>query len=344
MGSKLKSVVQFFFFLSLGCLILYFLYQSQNANYLEDCKLKGIPLEDCSLKDKIISDFKSTKLIWLFIVCILFMITNLFRVYRWRDMVNSLGYQPRSINIFASIMIGYFANLAIPRIGEFVRAGIISRYDVVNFETSFGAIVLERLVDVLMLLVCIVLMMILGGPRILNYLEANSIVSGQQLIIFGLIGLITAGVGIYIFKRLVKAKSQNKIVNFIQSKIAGFSDGINSIRTVENKGMFWFYSIGIWFGYFLMTWLAFFSFSPTADLGPVAGLVSFVFGGLGIVFPSPGGLGSYHFMVSQSLMLYDVNPADAFSFAFILFFTISIFCNVFFGLISLIILPIFNKS
>jgi len=341
--AALKSFLKFLFFLSLGCLILYFLYQSQNANYIEDCKLKGIPLADCSLVDKIIADFKSTNLIWLLIVCILFMVTNLFRVYRWRDMVNSLGYQPRTVNIFSSIMIGYFANLAIPRIGEFIRAGVISKYDDINFETSFGAIVLERLVDVLMLLIAITLMIILGGPRIMSYLEENSVITTQQIIYLAIFGLICLGIGIYVYRRLVQAESQNKIVNFIQSKIAGFSDGINSIRTVENKGMFWLYSFGIWIGYFLMTWLAFFSFGPTSDLGPVSGLVSFVFGGLGIVFPSPGGLGSYHFMVSQSLMLYEVNPADAFSFAFILFFTISIFCNVFFGLLSLILLPLFNR-
>lgn len=343
MPAALKSFLKFLFFLSLGCLILYFLYQSQNANYIEDCKLKGIPLADCSLVDKIIADFKSTNLIWLLIVCILFMVTNLFRVYRWRDMVNSLGYQPRTVNIFSSIMIGYFANLAIPRIGEFIRAGVISKYDDINFETSFGAIVLERLVDVLMLLIAITLMIILGGPRIMSYLEENSVITTQQIIYLAIFGLICLGIGIYVYRRLVQAESQNKIVNFIQSKIAGFSDGINSIRTVENKGMFWLYSFGIWIGYFLMTWLAFFSFGPTSDLGPVSGLVSFVFGGLGIVFPSPGGLGSYHFMVSQSLMLYEVNPADAFSFAFILFFTISIFCNVFFGLLSLILLPLFNR-
>ena len=241
-------------------------------------------------------------------------------------------------------MIGYFANLAIPRIGEFIRAGVISKYDDINFETSFGAIVLERLVDVLMLLIAITLMVILGGPKIMDYLEANSVITTQQIIYLAIFGVFALGIGFYIYKRLVKAQSQNKIVKFIQSKVAGFSEGINSIRTVENKAMFWFYSIGIWVGYFLMTWLAFFAFTPTANLGPVSGLVSFVFGGLGIVFPSPGGLGSYHFMVSQSLMLYDVNPADAFSFAFILFFTISIFCNVFFGLVSLIMLPLFNRK
>ena len=93
-----------------------------------------------------------------------------------------------------------------------------------------------------------------------------------------------------------------------------------------------------------MLYVAFFSFEPTAVLGPEAGLVVFVLGTLGIVFPSPGGMGSYHYLVSEGLVMYGINPTDAFSFANIMFFSVQIFCNILFGIIAFVILPLINKS
>ena len=93
-----------------------------------------------------------------------------------------------------------------------------------------------------------------------------------------------------------------------------------------------------------MTYVAFFAFAPTANLSAVAGLVVFVFGTLGVVFPSPGGMGSYHFLIGEGLALYGVNAADGFSFANIVFFSVQIFCNVLFGLVAFIYLPLYNKN
>ena len=135
-----------------------------------------------------------------------------------------------------------------------------------------------------------------------------------------------------------------KVAQFIKEKSKGFLDGLQTVIKTDHQIRFWFYSIGIWILYFLMTYLCFFAFEPTSHLGLRAGLVTFVFGTLGIVFPSPGGLGSYHFMVSQALILFGINSTEAFSFAFIIFFTVVVFCNVFFGLISLLLLPILNTQ
>jgi hypothetical protein len=96
--------------------------------------------------------------------------------------------------------------------------------------------------------------------------------------------------------------------------------------------------------YYVMTYLCFFAFAPTSDLGLVAGLTVFVFGSLGIVFPSPGGMGSYHYLVGEALGFYNIGGADAFSFAMIVFISINLFCNIFFGLIFIILLPIIHKK
>ena len=76
----------------------------------------------------------------------------------------------------------------------------------------------------------------------------------------------------------------------------------------------------------------------------IQGLMVFVFGALGMVVPSPGGLGTYHLMIMAGLTIYGVEAVDGFSFANILFFAIQIFGNVLFGIIALVALPIINRD
>jgi len=93
-----------------------------------------------------------------------------------------------------------------------------------------------------------------------------------------------------------------------------------------------------------MTYLPMLSFSATDDLGPVAGLLVFIFGGLGMVVPAPGGIGTFHAMVIAGMSIYGISGPDAFSFAMIIFLMLNIFVNLLMGIISLIIIPIVNKK
>jgi len=94
-----------------------------------------------------------------------------------------------------------------------------------------------------------------------------------------------------------------------------------------------------------MIWVGLYAFGATAHLGASAGLLLFVVGSLGIVIPTPGGMGTYHALVGAALtFVYSLSSADGFSFANIIFFTIQIGANVLFGVIALILLPIINRA
>ncbi len=343
MNKNLLTIVKFLLFFSLGFVILYLLYQSQNEAYLEECKLKGIADSDCVLIDKIIADFKSIKLIWVLVVVVLFTISNYLRAIRWQALLKVMGYESKTYNAFGTVMLGYFANLGFPRLGEIVRPATLSKYENIPLEKNIGTIVVERVIDVVCLLICIALAIILGGQTMVNYLQENSAISSTQIFILLGLGVVGFVSSIFIYRSLVKQNSTNKIFLFIQEKITGLVDGLMTILKLEQKFVYILQTIGIWVCYYLMTYLFFYAYVPTEHLGPVAGLVTFVFGSLGIVFPSPGGMGSYHFLISQALILYGVNGFEAFTFANILFFAIVIFCNILLGLISLIMLPILNK-
>ena len=73
-------------------------------------------------------------------------------------------------------------------------------------------------------------------------------------------------------------------------------------------------------------------------------LVVFIFGAFGMIMPTPGGMGTYQFALKEGLALFGVNQASGVVMGNILYFTINIFCNVFFGVLAIIFLPIINRK
>ena len=124
----------------------------------------------------------------------------------------------------------------------------------------------------------------------------------------------------------------------------GFIEGLASIRQLDRPWLFILHSVNIWVMYYLLNYVCFFSFGPTSELSPLIGLVVFVFGGWGIVIPTPGGMGSYHALVQIALGIYGISYADSFSYAMIAFITVQIGANVIFGLLSLLSLPFLNQN
>jgi len=328
--------------------ILYLLYTNQNAAFQEQCKLDGIPLEQCSLMDKLVTDFASANLFWILMVLVAFTISNISRAIRWNMMMKPLGYQPRLINSFLIVIIAYFINLFLPRAGEIARAGMISKYESIPVEKAMGTIVLGRLLDVLMLLLIVGFTFLLEFETLTNYFqekmtgeeEKGSLFQNPIIIGLGVAGILGVGL-LFVFRKKLET---TKLYQKIKKLLIGFGEGLQTIRKVDNVGLFIFHTVMIWLMYFAMPYLCFFAYAPTANLSPVAGLMVFVFGTFGIVIPSPGGMGTFHFFAMEALQIYGVAAADAFSFANILFFSIQIGCNVVVGVLAFALLPLINRG
>lgn len=244
-------------------------------------------------------------------------------------------------------MIGYLANLGIPRSGEFVRAGVLARNEGYAVEKVMGTIVTDRLADMVSLLVILAITAGVASSTLYDFFVGQNILSskiesiqnsGWVLMIMGVAGIASLAILMWLLR------SKHPIAVKILDKLRGFWDGIVSITKLRQPWLFLLYSIIIWGSYYLMTYLVFFAFEPTSHLGAKEALIVFVFGTFGMLVPSPGGMGSYHFLIGEGLRIYGINPADAFSFANILFFSIQIFCNVLFGVLALVLLPIWNKA
>ncbi len=349
-NKNLSNFLKFLLFLGIGLTILYLLYQNQEAAFQAQQEKDGLPVgERISLMQKLIADFKSANYFWVGIVLLAFCISNLSRAIRWNMLLSPMGYQPRLINSFLTINVAYFANLGLPRIGEVVRAGVISRYEKIPMEKAVGTIVTDRIVDVLSLATVIGLAFLLEYDVLWGWLS-EQMGSGEKdggslltnpivLILLG--GMLLTGILFFAFRKTIR---QSALFKKIKNILKGFAEGIQSIRKLENPGLFLFHSVNIWLMYFAMTYLCFFAFVPTAHLGPLAGLMVFAFGAFGVLIPSPGGMGTFHFLAMAALALYGIAEADAFSFANILFFSVQIGCSVLIGILALILLPIINRN
>ena len=355
---SLKSLLKSVLFFSFGAVILYFVYRNQEAAYALDCACKG----DCVhefLYQKIIQDFRSTKIFYLLLVCLGFVLAVWSRAARWNLLLEPLGYRPRVWNGFFAIMTGYLFNLALPRAGEFSKPALLARYEKIPLDKLLGTIVIDRIFDVIMLLLMTGLAFLLQFQNLYNFLfgearpavvcqtgkvlEANAsgsvpwlylVLGGGLFLVLGLVVLIWKGA----------ALKKSPLYQKFKTLALNFSEGIKAVFRLKHPYWFLFHTCFIWLMFFLMTYVCFFAFGPTEHLGASAALLAFVFGGFGVLIPSPGGVGTYQLAVMAALLLYGIPRADAFAFANISFFTVNVFCCVFFGLLAYLVLPFYNRA
>lgn len=319
---KLSAILQSLFFFILGLLILYFVVKSSGLDIQQNLR-----------------DFKSIHPGWLIAVCVVFMISNLHRTWRWQMLLEPLGYKTRFINGFLSVVLGYFINLFITRTGEVARAASLAKYEKLSFDKTMGTIVVDRLIDLITVSLIMVVGILLQWRTFGENLSRFDILNKAKVLIYVAPVLLGALILVYMF---FKRHREHKVVQSINKVFHGFKTGLKSIVLIENKPLFIFHSVAIWVCYFLMTYLMVKGFEPTRHLavGPI--LIVFIFGNLGMIFPSPGGIGSFQAAFTFGLMIYGINKAGASSLSNILFFVIQFFCNVIFGILAFFLLPILN--
>lgn len=318
-------------------------YRSQNIAFQEQCRLDGVPTDQCSLIDKLVHDFSTVQPGWILAVVAAFTLSNLFRALRWKMLLSPIGHEVRLSNSFLTILLGYFANLGLPRMGEVIRAGSLARYERIPLEKVVGTLFIDRLMDFLCLGLVVGLAFLTQGGVLLEFIQrGGSKTGGSSSLLPILLGVGVVGLGVL---WLLRARlMQLAIVQKIVGILGGFQDGVRSVFRLENPWVFIAYSLGIWVMFYFQCYWNLKAFVPTEQLTMTAALMVFVFGTLGFVIPSPGGMGTYHALCIAGLGLYGVSGSDAFSYANISFFTIQIFYNIVGGVLALVLLPVLNRA
>ena len=240
------------------------------------------------------------------------------RAYRWNMLIEPLGYKPRLASASYALGIGYFANLAIPRIGEISRCGVLNRTEKIPIEKLFGTVITERFIDLVMLALSMLLLAILEFNLFTGFMREkiigpifNSSNEGEQRGLFtGLVVLVLAVIALLMY-RYRKSGFIQKVIRLLK----GMKTGLLSVLKMKRVTLFAFHTLLMWFLYFLATYVCFYALDATMHLTARQGLFILVAGGLGMSAPVQGGIGAYHYIVSQALLLFGVAIADGIVYA-----------------------------
>ena len=265
------------------------------------------------------ADFK-----WVFFSIVAGLISHWLRALRWNLLINSMGQPSRTSTTFHALMTGYLANLAVPRLGEITRCATLTKHTGAPFNVLAGTVVAERVFDMFCLLTLIFLTLLFQFSFLKEFLDFYIfspflVMIDDKLWLAMMALLVMAAFFVAGLLYLRKVSSQkNSFAARIKRQIMGFLKGMTSLAVVQNKFLFLFYSLLIWFFYLMMVYLSFFAFEATAGLGIKGAFTILALGSLGIVAPVPGGVGTYHFIVITTLTeLFGIVAESATSYAYI---------------------------
>ena len=274
--------------------------------------------------------------LWVIVGIILGALSHISRSYRWKYLINPLGYKLGFINSVLAVFSAYLINYTIPRAGDLARATMISKYENIPLEKTLGTIVAERAVDVICILIIICIGLTIEFQRISE--KFILLISDKEIsIIFIYLGSISSILFIR-YLMIKKSKYYKSIINFF----SGIVEGLTVIFKMKNRNLFILHSIFIWLMYILMFWATSKAFIQLHEVTFFQLMISFTLAALSIMF-SNGGIGIYPLAVEESLGWYGIQSSTGLAFGWVSWLSQTMMVVIFGGL-SLFILPFINDN
>lgn len=305
MRKTLIQVLKFFGFLAVGILLLWLAFRTVNFGKLRD--------------DLIGADYS-----WILLSLLFGFIAYLSRARRWVILIKPLGHHPGFWNTFHSLMLGYLANLALPRVGEITRCVALGKKEKIPVDQLLGTVVVERTIDLFSLLTIMVALLLTSGSSIKEYLNKAIIIPFREkvLSVFGSVWILWAlliVLSLVTLWLLVKYKRELRRIRFFSKMFdiaRGVLNGLKTILKLKNNKEFIFHTVFIWLNYALMTWVVVFSLESTSHLSFWNSIFILVIGGLAMSAPVQGGMGAFHYFVSRGIaFVEEVSIEDASAYA-----------------------------
>ena len=332
MKAKILSGLKLFIFLCIGLFFFWLAFRGQNINAIKETLEKA-------------------NYWWLLPALFFALLSNISRAIRWNMLIHPIGYRPRVANTFGAVMTGYLANLAVPRLGEITRCTVLNQYEKIPVQSLLGTVVAERVIDMISLIVILFLVVIAQFGLLSKFVMSNFLnpvgekISGlmSKGFLFYAITFVIVAVTVFIIRWLVIHFRTTKIYLKFQELMKGFVEGLSTVRKLKSKGWFLFHTVFLWFCYTMMAYFCFSCFEFTAHMNLLQGVTVMIFGGLGFVVPVQGGIGAYHYIVTQTLMVYGLSQADGLSYA-TLGHGLQTVAVIVFGALSFFIMPFYNRN
>ncbi|RAJ22980.1 hypothetical protein LX77_02139 [Gelidibacter algens] len=285
--------------------------------------------------DKIIPYFKSANYSWIVLGMLLGFLSNLSRAYRWNYLLAPMGYSVKLPNSIMAVFITYLANYGIPRSGEVLRAAVLTNYEGVPFQKSFGTIIAERMADFIILLGIVGVTFLIQFDFIFALLEKSF--QPKKLILLGVIGIVMC---VLLF--LYLKNSQSKIAVKVRHFVMGLLEGILSIFKMEHKWAFIFHTLFIWIMYLLMFYVTTFAVQDLHGVSIGALLIAFIAGSFTMAATN-GGIFVYPLAIGVAFSLYDIPENPSIAFGWIIWASQTLMVMIV-GSLSFLFLPIYNNK
>jgi glycosyltransferase 2 family protein len=330
MKKKIITIMQYIFFLGLGIFLVW--WSSKDIDEQGWIEIKN-------------SVANANYWVILPVLGILFL-SHWVRALRWIILMEPLGYKPKKSNTFFAVMIGYLANLAVPRLGEVLKCTLLARYEKIPAEKLVGTMILERAIDVISLLTVIILTIITQTEvfsEFINQYISFKDFQWQSVMSYKILIIILAGGALLYFltRHFLKRFRRIKFIHNINKLLKGVLQGLFSVRHIKNKGLFFIYSIAIWGMYYFSTYLGLFALQETSSLGATEALSVLSFGSIGMIV-TQGGIGAYQLIIQKTMLLYEISENIGLAFGWLLWLA-QTFVVLFLGLLSFGLLPYFNR-
>ncbi len=270
--------------------------------------------------EKLVEDFQKAQYEYVLASMIMGYLAFISRGMRWVILLAPLGKKPGTWNAVHSVSVGYLTNLLIPRAGELARCTALQQTDKIPVNRLFGTVILERVIDMIMLILLILLTLILEFDQLNSFFSTafnNDVAeegsNGGTIIKIAI--AVTGVVGVVILYLLRHKFQHMPIYSKVRDFWTGIKEGLKSIGKLENKWPFILHTLFIWTMYYLMVYICVFALPATEHLDPSSGLFVMIVAGLGMVVPTPGGIGAYHYLVMLALGVLGISATDGVSFA-----------------------------
>lgn len=278
---------------------------------------------------------------WLLVAMLAGVASFFFRALRWRRIVLPVDGSVKVHDTFNAVNISYLVNLALPRVGEFVRCGYLARHcRAAGYDRLLGTVVLERLWDVLMMFILVLVLAWAMWDRFGSFFVEKMLEPFSARLNLGLGGIALILVIVFglLLWALYSFREKWKPAAAVWGFMKGLVQGVLSCFRMEKWWLFLLYTLIIWVLYWLMSLSVLYSvqgmdvagtsaLAGSADdlAGAVAGLASLggtdalflmLVGSLSSLVPVPGGFGAFHYIVALALStVYGIPFGDGIIFA-----------------------------
>lgn len=249
-------------------------------------------------------------------LCFSSLLSHFVRALRWLILLKPINQElcsntpKKSISLwhsFSAVIFGYATNVVVPRGGELVRLISMTKLENLPWASVLSTLFADRLLDIVLLglMVGSTLTILPQSIKLqLPWLLPSGLLLGIGSLLFLLLlpkmaNIISWFISLPPVKRRISDKHMQTVLNLLGQ----FELGTKSLTDPFSYPAIAFLTCCIWFLY----WLNFYLTAQALNLGNAVSIrnsiIVFTIGSVGVLIPTPGSIGSFHFLVSQALML-----------------------------------------